>query len=524
MWILSGLVLLSLGVGFYVTVVPEGEVKSIAPLFGNLPTLRIGLMVLVTLLSVYIIRGEMENGRLLRELWENKVNIDTLNQRVVELSVLHDVSAAINSTLDMNKTAGLIMDSAFKLMPAEVGSILLAGEEDGERFDVIVNRNPSGQGPRQLTIEPGKGLLGQAVVDGRITLADRNVRDEPLRELVGSERMITSAVCAPLKHKDRVAGLFVLANLTCKGDFDQRDVELLAIFADQVAIALENARLFQDLEQSLVKLKETQTQIVQAGKMAAVGQLAAGVAHELNNPIVGILGYAQFALEKMRKKNPDEVRKQDFDKYTTYLGYIESESQRCKDIINNLLNFSRANTVEMTTLDVGEVLEKTFSFTERQLNMHNVKLERRLDVELPHVRGNQTQLQQVFTNIIINARKAMPEGGRLIVETGLRGVTDDPDARIEVCLTDTGCGIPGDVQSKVFDPFFTTRRVGEGTGLGLSLSHGIIRNHGGELSVESTVGKGATFTVALPVHHEDADDEQEQKKHSVSVAQDVAAG
>ena len=520
-WMITALLLVSLGVGFYVTLVPTGA-DAVQPLFGTLPVLRVGLLVLLLLLSAYIIRGEIDNSRLLRELWEKKVNIDTLNQRVMELSVLHDVSAAINSMLDMDKTTNVIMDSAFKLMAAEMGVVMLAGD-DGQELHILVSRNVSAEAPRTLLIDGSNAVLAQAYHEGKIVVASDATNDETLTRLVGPKRRVVSAICAPLKHKARVAGLFCLGNLTYKNSFDQRDVELLAIFADQVAIALENARLFQNLEKSLADLKDAQAKMVQTSKLAAVGQLAAGVAHELNNPIVGILGYSQYALEKVKGKDPAGVTPKDMENYVKYLGYIEHESQRCKVIIQNLLNFSRKSTVEMQPTEVNKVLEMTFTFTSHELQMHNVLLKHELGEALPPISGNGAQLQQVFTNLIINAQKAMKDGGTLTVESRLKGAPDSPDATIEILFTDTGCGIPPDVLPKIFDPFFTTRKVGEGTGLGLSLSHGIIKNHGGEICVAKTmVGQGTTFAVSLPVHREAKG--RSEPEGSVDAAYSMAVG
>jgi signal transduction histidine kinase len=338
--------------------------------------------------------------------------------------------------------------------------------------------------------------------------------------MAGAGRKVGSAICAPLKHKGRVAGLFCLGNFTYVDSFDNRDKELLAIFADQVAIALENTRLFQNLEQSLADLKEAQAKMIQTSKLAAVGQLAAGVAHELNNPIVGILGYAQYALEKVRDKSPAELTAKDLENYVKYIGYIEHESQRCKAIVQNLLNFSRKSSLEMQNLQINEVLEETFTFTAHQLQMRDIRIRRELAEGLPTLFGNRTQLEQVFTNIIINAQKAMQDGGTLTVSTRLAGQASSPDAAVEILFTDTGCGIEPENLTKIFDPFFTTRRVGEGTGLGLSLSHGIVKNHGGEIAVESTVGEGTTFTVSLPVVRRVKEEESEptsDRGYSVAV-------
>jgi signal transduction histidine kinase/HAMP domain-containing protein len=254
-----------------------------------------------------------------------------------------------------------------------------------------------------------------------------------------------------------------------------------------------------ELQNAFKNLKETQAQLIQAEKMAGIGQLAAGVAHELNNPLGGILGYCQFALEKITKKPLKELTGEDISTYSQYLKDIEQQSQRCKVIIQSLLKFSRASVKEnLEPTDVNSVLKETFTFVKHQMEKHQVKLEEVLSPSLPPINGNVSQLQQVFTNLILNAIQAMPQGGKLTVWDK---VSEDKKS-IEISFADTGEGISKENLNKIFEPFYTTKKVGQGTGLGLSVSYGIVKDHGGDIQVESIVGKGTTFTVFLPVRRE----------------------
>jgi signal transduction histidine kinase len=248
-----------------------------------------------------------------------------------------------------------------------------------------------------------------------------------------------------------------------------------------------------ELEQANRELKETQEQLVQAGKLAAIGQLAAGVSHELNNPLGGILGYSQFILEIGRKTGLENISPERLKKIFTYVGYIERESQRCKTIVANLLKFSRASETDVVPLDINQVLEETLVFTRHQLEMNQVELIQDFTPNLPKVMGNEHQLQQVFTNLMVNAQQAMKDGGKLTISTTMN------NGLVEIAFADTGCGIPSEHLGKLFDPFFTTKEVGEGTGLGLSVSYGIIQAHKGRIEVESEPGKGSIFRVKLPV-------------------------
>lgn len=270
----------------------------------------------------------------------------------------------------------------------------------------------------------------------------------------------------------------------------------------QNELEMHNQTLEQKVRERTQKLEEVQKQVIQSEKMAAVGQLAAGVAHELNNPLGGILGYAQFALEKLQSGKLDE---RDYANFQRYLADIELQARRCKMIVKNLLKFSRSSDkAEFDLVDVNAALEETFVFTQHQLGMKDIHLTVELEPNLPNVLGNVNLLQQVFTNILINSMQSMPQGGDLVVRTRHNPPVGEFGGAIEVLFADSGIGIPEENRAKIFEPFFTTKKVGEGTGLGLSVSYGIVRDHGGDIKLDSQVGVGSTFTVVLPIVKEKA--------------------
>jgi signal transduction histidine kinase len=265
----------------------------------------------------------------------------------------------------------------------------------------------------------------------------------------------------------------------------------------QFELELHNQNLEQMVKERTQKLEEVQQQVIQSEKMAAVGQLAAGVAHELNNPLGGILGYAQFALEKVQKGKTEDA---DTVAFTRYLSDIEIQARRCKMIVKNLLKFSRTSSkVEFDLVDVNASLEEVFLFTSHQLGMKDIRLTKQLEPNLLPIFGNANLLQQVFTNIVINSMQSMPEGGELLVRTSLEQSLGEFSGAVAIMFKDTGIGIPKENLAKVFEPFFTTKKVGEGTGLGMAVSYGIVKDHGGDIKIESSPGFGSTFTVVLPI-------------------------
>ncbi|HEU4402058.1 MAG TPA: ATP-binding protein [Candidatus Polarisedimenticolia bacterium] len=240
-----------------------------------------------------------------------------------------------------------------------------------------------------------------------------------------------------------------------------------------------------ELKDRETALHEAQAQLIQSEKLAAVGQLGAGIAHEVKNPLAGILGCAQLS---MRDAPQGTLLAKN-------LQLIEKETKRCKVIIENLLKFARQEKALLEPTDLNRVVEDAIAIVLHQLELNQVKVQTHLAPGLPQIRGNANQLQQVFMNLMINAQHAM-EGsqGTVVLSTALTA----PD-RIEVRVSDTGPGIPQEIQKRIFEPFFTTKPTGKGTGLGLSVSYGIVKDHGGEIRSESEPGKGAIFVITLPV-------------------------
>jgi two-component system NtrC family sensor kinase len=195
---------------------------------------------------------------------------------------------------------------------------------------------------------------------------------------------------------------------------------------------------------------------------------------------------------------------------------IEQQTKKCRTIIQSLLKFSRASKQEgFEPIDIGQVLKETIIFTQHQIVKNKVKLVQELEESLPLIEGHPSQLQQVFTNLILNAIQAMPEGGTLTVQ-GRKG---EGSRTVEISFTDTGMGIAEENLDKVFEPFFTTKKVGHGTGLGLSVSYGLIKDHGGEIQVKSQMNQGATFTVILPIPGTESRPTSEKEREMVTCQQ-----
>jgi two-component system NtrC family sensor kinase len=230
--------------------------------------------------------------------------------------------------------------------------------------------------------------------------------------------------------------------------------------------------------------RQTHEKLMRSDRLAMIGQLAAGVAHEINNPLGSILLFSRLV---MQQTPPQGKIRENLDR-------IEKETKRCHTIVRGLLDFARERKPLVESLDINQVLDATLKLFEGQFLFQNIQVVREYNTQLPAIEADQSQLQQVFMNIILNAVDAMNGIGRLVLATR----ESESAGFIDIGISDSGSGIPPENLDRVFDPFFTTKGVGHGTGLGLSVSYGIVQNHGGDIVVSSTPGSGATFTVSLP--------------------------
>lgn len=242
--------------------------------------------------------------------------------------------------------------------------------------------------------------------------------------------------------------------------------------------------LEQKVQERTKELQQIQDQLIRAGKMAALGELAAGVAHEINNPLTGVLTFSSLMLKKVDENHP----------WKKDLENIVQQTTRCRNIVRGLLDFARQRKPDKKEWDIHSLIERTLSLVENQAPFQNIKIIKEFKNDIPLIMIDSDQIQQVFMNIIINAADVMAgSGGTLTIKTDLK------DGFVRISFTDTGCGMTEEQLKKLFTPFFTTKETGKGTGLGLAISYGIVQSHNGEIEVESELGKGSTFRIKLPI-------------------------
>jgi len=249
---------------------------------------------------------------------------------------------------------------------------------------------------------------------------------------------------------------------------------------------------YQELQESHQQLKESQEQLIQAEKLTSLGQLAASIAHEVNNPLSGVLAYTQLLTKKIRGNNiPKDVSLQ-------YLSKMEAELIRSTKLIRHLLDFARQSPPAFRPLNLNDVVNRSFDLAAHSAELQHIQTVKELDPSLPSLMADFDQLHQVCTNLILNAIQAMPQGGKLTIRTSAS------NGQLRMEIHDTGCGISQKNMRKLFTPFFTTKQEVKGVGLGLAISYGIVQRHNGKIEVQSKEGEGTTFTICLPLLHKEA--------------------
>jgi two-component system NtrC family sensor kinase len=313
------------------------------------------------------------------------------------------------------------------------------------------------------------------VISITLSVSIRRYVSRPVRELVkATKRVAEGDLDSPIsiKGEDEIAQL--------ASSFSQMTSDLKK--ADDKLVEWGKT-LEQKVHERTEELRNKENQLIQSDKVASLGKLAAGVAHEINSPLTGVLTYSSLLLKAKKEGDPDRED----------LEVIVNETNRCKKIVKGLLDYARQTAPQKTLCDANEVVDKSIDLISHQATLQSVRIDRKFKPDLPKIMIDVGQVQQVLINILLNAIEAMPQGGTLTVSTGM------DDRMVALRFADTGSGIPEDVLPKIFDPFFTTKEQGRGTGLGLSVSFGIIERHRGKLEVKSKVGKGTTFTVKLPL-------------------------
>ncbi|HPP73805.1 MAG TPA: ATP-binding protein [Armatimonadota bacterium] len=415
-----------------------------------------------------------------------------LAEKHAQLVRLKQLSEALISQVDLKHALDLALEMATVVIGARTASIMLL-DPNGEELYIAAARGLSEDIVKNAKVKIGEGLAGMVAKEGEALVINSDDLNERLAPYARRKHEIKSAIIAPIKIDGQVRGVINMSDKNGSEKWQDEDLSVVSTLAGQAAMVLQKIELYGNLQEqvamlqdTLQELQKTQAGLIQSEKLASIGQLAGGVAHEINNPLMVILGRAEFALEKL--ESGESVERD--------LEVIRTQTERIAEIVRNLLSFARVNRIDdLRPVAINDIIERTLALTELQMAKHNIKVARDLGTDLPPVWGNPGQLQQVMVNLVINSYQAMASvgnGGILTVSTC------EEEGQVVVRFKDTGPGIKPEDAEQIFEPFYTTKSETEGTGLGLAISRGIIHTHGGRISAGNGEDKGAVFTIELP--------------------------
>ena len=445
----------------------------------SLTILLVGFLGLCLLSLSYVVIKEKSIKRLRIRLVEEKALSGALERQLQELKALFRVSCLVNSKVELSSILDTICENVVSSLGADQSSLMFYSPRD-KKLRCIAACGTDSDLVKGKEVDEGKSVAGWVVKHNKPLLLEDNLSDYDFSGFVQKERRIRCSLCVPLKVNEVVKGVLNVNLLHQKRRFTETDLQLLCIFAENAAVAIEKASLYQELKGKI-------NQLIDSQKLGAVGEITSGVAHDLNNLLSVVIGRAQLLSGRM--KDPGQHR---------HVEAMEKAAIDASEIVHRLRQFGRPSSNEgFTNVDVGGLMDEVVEMTRPRWNEWaklrgiNVKVTKLLS-PVPPVYGCASELRQVLVNLILNSIDALPDGGEIVLQTAKVGEL------VLISVKDNGAGITEEVKSRVFEPFFTTK-PDRGTGLGLSVAHRIILNHDGEIGVESRLGEGTTFTIKLPV-------------------------
>lgn len=435
-------------------------------------------------------------------------DLKAIKSKLERLELLDLISRAINSTTEINTLLKMTLNLTTGFIGAEAVSLFLRDEKTSELICYLAS-GAKGEILEGLRMKRGAGIAGW-VAENAHPIIVNDVSKEPRfnPEFDRKTGFKTRSILAvPLRAMGKTLGVLEVINKKDNEEFTQEDQQLLYSLANHLAIAVENARITEELkkskeileervkertkklEETILQLTQTQKQLIQSEKMASLGIMAAGIAHEINNP----LSFVQSNLTII-KEYLSEIEIKDKELLSELKSAIDESlegTKRISSIVKGLKEFARADESKPELFDINALVEEVLRVVWNEVK-YKAEVKREYG-NLPKVYANRSQIAQVLVNLIVNAAQAIEKKGTIIIRTYLK------DDRLGIDVEDNGCGIPEENLKRIFDPFFTTKPVGKGTGLGLSISLGIIQNHNGEIHVDSRVGRGTKFTILLPL-------------------------
>ncbi len=408
---------------------------------------------------------------------------------------LYESSKAIFSTLKLQETLEAVMDLIQKVLQADEGSLMLLNEEN--KLYIASSRGTYTEAKAQM-LKIGERVAGRAALDDRPFLIHGGLEQHPEFQGLKGNARIHSAIVFPLRCQDQILGVLNL-NRTSQGkNFTEADLLNVSIFASHVSQAILNAKLYQELEAKIHevekryrRLEESKDKLLQFEKMASIGRLAAGIAHEINNPLTAVIGYTQLLKDYGGLQG----------EAAHYLQVVAEESERCSKITQSLLAFARRRKIELKSVQPSQVLEEALGLVAYEIRKGDIQVEKKILSQCPVLQADADQLKEVFVHILSNACHALEEiqaPRKIMIEASIE------NASLRISFANNGPPFQEDHLDKIFDPFFTTKEIGRGMGLGLSLCYGILQQHGGRIFAHNRPQGGVAFVIELALSPADS--------------------
>lgn len=410
-----------------------------------------------------------------------------LKRKIFDLYTIFEISRHLNSVLDTESLLDGIILTVIGQMGVS-GCAIFTVDNEGTELNLAMSKGITLDRNFKYTL-PIDSPIFKVLSEAQNTT---HRISELARKLPGAKadlallKSVDTELVIPMSLKNKICGLLIVTEKISRTPFYEDDKDFLSILANQLSVAVENARLFESEKEAYNQLAKAQRQLVETEKLAALGQLAARVAHEVNNPLGIIKNYLELIMQSGDSGN----------KIPEYVSILKEEVDRIARIVRQLLDFYHPHSIEKGQVRLPNVVDEIIVLMSMQLDDKRLKLVKKYDENLPPVWASSEQMKQVFLNLIMNARDAMHDGGEIIISGRIE------NDRVVLEFADKGPGIKEEHLSRIFEPFYTTKENGAGTGLGLSVCYGIIQNHGGTISVKNREGEGAVFTIELPIYHE----------------------
>ncbi len=395
-----------------------------------------------------------------------------IRSSIDELVAMQRLSSIVSTAVNPETILATLFDLTQQVIPVLESNIFLLDSSSNTLLPLSQGHDPRLKEEAQQQLESG--------ICDWVFEEKKTVIIPDLESLVATGTA-KNFVIVPLILRNRSIGIYLIHTEKPQPEFSNQDIQLLSVLANQAAAGVENWRTYEELVDANKQLKSSEAQMIQAAKLAAIGELAASIVHEIKNPVQVLMLQMDMVQRGIALPNGMDL--------------VRQQVQRLSAITKRLMNFSRNVSEDVSTqpTDVNKAIEDVVAMVQHEYRSEKIEFELALSNDLPQIVGNPNYLQQVFLNMAINARDAMPKGGRIFISSMLEGFN------LTVRFCDTGSGISQENIEKVFQPFFTTKEEGKGTGLGLAISRNIIAQHQGQIRVESELNKGTSFIITLPI-------------------------